>query len=73
MNAIKQIIKDGLFYLASMLMVIAIACILGVPIFIGLIIDSIPLILFGILFFGAFGGAIAKYGIDRYEKSQRKK
>jgi hypothetical protein len=34
-------------------------------------IDSIPLVLFGVLFFSAFGTAIAKYGIERQIKDDR--
>ena len=71
MNFLKQVIKDGLFYLATMLVVILCACILGIPIFIGLMINSVPLVLFGILFFSAFGTAIAKYGIERQIKNVR--
>ena len=71
MEFLKQVIKDGLFYLGTMLLVILCACILGIPIFIGILIDSIPMVLFGILFFSAFGGAIAKYGIERQVKDDR--
>ena len=71
MQFLKQVIKDGLFYLAAMLVVILCACILGIPIFIGLMINSVPLVLFGILFFSAFGTAIAKYGIERQIKNVR--
>ena len=71
MQFLKQVIKDGLFYLGTMLLVILCACILGIPIFIGLMINSIPLVLFGILFFSAFGTAIAKYGIERQVKDDR--
>lgn len=70
MQFLKQVIKDGLFYLAIMTAVILCACILGIPIFIGLMINSIPLVLFGILFFSAFGTAIAKYGIERQVKDE---
>ena len=72
MQFLKQVIKDGLFYLATMLIVILCACILGIPIFIGLMINSIPLVLFGILFFSAFGTAIAKYGIERQYINSKK-
>jgi len=71
MQFLKQVIKDGLFYLATMLVVILCACILGIPIFIGIMIDSVPLVLFGVLFFSAFGSAIAKYGIERQVKDDR--
>ena len=71
MEFIKQVIKDGLVYLGTMLVVILGACILGIPIFIGLMINCIPLVLFGILFFSAFGTAIAKYGIERQLKNDR--
>lgn len=71
MQFLKQVIKDGLFYLAIMLVVILCACILGIPIFIGIMIDSVPLVLFGVLFFSAFGGAIAKYGIERQVNNDR--
>ena len=71
MQFLKQVIKDGLFYLAIMLVVILCACILGIPIFIGIMIDSVPLVLFGVLFFSAFGSAIAKYGIERQVKDDR--
>lgn len=71
MEFLKQVIKDGLFYLGTMLVVILCACILGIPIFIGIMIDSVPLVLFGILFFSAFGTAIAKYGIERQIKNDR--
>ena len=71
MEFLKQVIKDGLFYLGTMLLVILCACILGIPIFIGIMINSIPLVLFGILFFSAFGTAIAKYGIERQVKDDR--
>lgn len=64
MEILKHIIKDGLFYLGILLLVITCICILGIPIFIGLIINSAPLVLLGILFFGAFGTAIAKYVIE---------
>ena len=70
MEFLKQVIKDGLFYLGTMLLVILCACILGIPIFIGIMIDCIPLVLFGILFFSAFGTAIAKYGIERQVKDE---
>ena len=70
MEFLKQVIKDGLFYLGTMLLVILCACILGIPIFIGLMINSVPLVLFGILFFSAFGTAIAKYGIERQVKDE---
>lgn len=71
MNFLKQVIKDGLFYLAIMTVVILCVCILGLPIFIGVMINSVPLVLFGILFFSAFGTAIAKYGIERQIKNDR--
>ena len=71
MQFLKQVIKDGLFYLAAMLVVILCACILAIPIFIGIMIDSIHLVLFGILFFSAFGTAIAKYGIERQVNNDR--
>ena len=71
MNFLKQVIKDGLFYLAIMTVVILCACILGLPIFIGVMINSVPLVLFGILFFSAFGTAITKYGIERQIKNDR--
>lgn len=71
MEFLKQVIKDGLFYLGTMLVVILCACILGIPIFIGIMIDSVPLVLFGILFFSAFGTAIAKYGIERQVNNDR--
>lgn len=71
MQFLKQVIKDGLFYLATMTAVILCACILGIPIFIGLMIDSVPLVLFGVLFFSAFGTAIAKYGIERQVNNDR--
>ena len=71
MNILKQVIKDGLFYLATMTVVILCACILGLPIFIGVMINSVPLVLFGILFFSAFATAIAKYGIERQIKNDR--
>jgi len=71
MQFLKQVIKDGLFYLATMLVVILCACILGIPIFIGIMIDSVPLVLFGVLFFSAFGSAIAKYGIERQVNNDR--
>lgn len=51
-----------------MLLVILCACILGIPIIIGIMIGSIPLVLFGILFFSAFATAIANYGIERQIK-----
>lgn len=54
MNFLKQIIKDGLTYLATMTVVILCACILVIPTFIGIMINSVPLFLFGILFFSAF-------------------
>ena len=60
MNFLKQVIKDGLIYLATVTVVILCACILGLPIFIGVMINSVPLVLFGILFFSAFGIAIAE-------------
>lgn len=71
MQFLKQVIKDGLFYLATMLVVILCACILAIPIFIGIMIDSVPLVLFGVLFFSAFGTAIAKYGIERQVNNDR--
>lgn len=64
MEILKHVIKDGLFYLGTMLFVITCLCILVIPMFIGLIINSGPLVLFGFLFFGAFGTAIAKYVIE---------
>lgn len=54
MNFLKQVIKDGLTYLATMTIVILCACILVIPTFIGIMINSVPLFLFGILFFSAF-------------------
>lgn len=54
-----------------MLLVILCACILGIPIIIGIMIGSIPLVLFGILFFSAFATAIANYGIERQIKNDR--
>ena len=60
MNFLKQVIKDGLFYLATMTVVILCACILVIPIFIGIMINSVPLFLFGILFFSAFVTAITE-------------
>lgn len=71
MKALKQIIKDGLFYLGTILLVLLVTCILATPIFIGIMIDSIPLALFGIIFFSAFGTAIAKYGIERQIKNNK--
>ena len=71
MNFLKQVIKDGLFYFATMTVVILCACILVIPVFIGIMINSVPLFLFSILFFSAFGTAIAKYGIERQIKNDR--
>lgn len=71
MKALKQIIKDGLFYLGTILLVLLVTCILATPIFIGIMIDSIPLALFGIIFFSSFGAAIAKYGIERQIKNNK--
>lgn len=48
MNFFKQIIKDGLIYLATVTVVILCTCILVIPIFIGIMINSVPLFLFGI-------------------------
>lgn len=69
LDGLKQVLKDGAVYLLSMLAIIAVACVLGIPILIGLILDSIPVVLFGILFFAAFGSALAKYAIKRYIKN----
>lgn len=71
MQFLKQVIKDGLFYFAVMTVVILCACILATPIFIEIMINSVPLVLFGVLFFSAFGSAIAKYGIERQVKDDR--
>lgn len=71
MEFLKQVIKDGLFYLGTILLVLLCACILGIPIFIGIMINNVPLVLFGIIFFSAFGTAIAKYGIERQVKNDR--
>lgn len=60
MNFLKQVIKDGLIYLATVTVVILCACILVIPVFIGIMINSVPLFLFGILFFSAFVTAIAE-------------
>lgn len=60
MNFLKQVIKDGFIYLATMTVVILCACILVIPVFIGIMINSVPLFLFGILFFSAFVTAIAE-------------
>lgn len=64
MNFLKQVIKDGLKYLAAMTVVILCACILGIPIFIGIMINSVPLFLFGILFLSAFISAFAIAAIN---------
>lgn len=69
LDGLKQVLKDGARYLLSMLAVIAAACVLGIPTLIGLMLDSIPVVLFGILFFAAFGSALAKYGIKMYIKN----
>lgn len=60
MNFLKQVIKDGFIYLATMTVVILCACILVIPVFIGIMINSVPLFLFGILFCSAFVTAIAE-------------
>jgi hypothetical protein len=48
-----------------LLLVFGIAAILAIPALIGLIINCIPLVLFGILFFTAFAGAIFKKGLEK--------
>lgn len=60
MNFLKQVIKDGLIYLATVTVVILCACILVIPVFIGIMINSVPLFLFGILFCSASVTAIAE-------------
>lgn len=69
LDGLKQVLKDGAIYLLYMLVIIAAACVLGIPTLIGLMLDSIPLVLFGILFFAAFGSALAKYAMKRYIKN----
>ena len=65
MKDLIDIIKDGLKTLGILLVVFGIAAILAIPALIGLIIDCIPLVLFGILFFTAFAGAIFKKGLEK--------
>ena len=68
LDGLKQVLKDGAIYLLDIIVVIAAACVLGIPILIGLILDSIPVVLFGIMFFAAFGTALAKYAMKRGRK-----
>lgn len=65
MQDLKDIIIDGSKTLGILLLVFGIAAILAIPILIGLIIDCIPLVLFGALFFTAFAGAIFKKGLEK--------
>ena len=56
-----EILKNGLANLFAFIVVLTICCILSIPALIGLILNCIPLVLFGILFFVAFGVGIAEY------------
>ena len=69
LDGLKQVLKDGAIYLLSMLVVIAAVCVLGIPTLIGLILDSIPAVLFGILFAAAFGTALAKRVFEHERKN----
>lgn len=55
------ILKNGCITLATLLVVFAICGVLAIPMLIGLAINCIPLVLFGILFFVSFGVSIAEY------------
>lgn len=65
MQDLKDIIIDGLKTLGILIVVFGIAGILIIPAIVGLIINCIPLVLFGILFFAAFAGAIFKKGLEK--------
>ncbi len=65
MQDLKDIIIDGLKTLGILLLVFGIAAVLAIPALIGLIINCIPLVLFGVLFFAAFAGAIFKKGLEK--------
>lgn len=65
MQDLKDIIIDGLKTLGILIVVFGIAGILIIPAIVGLIINCIPLVLFGILFFTAFAGAIFKKGLEK--------
>ena len=65
----KQVIKDGLNNLLSIIVVIVAVCVLGIPCFIGLAMDSIPVVLFGIIFAAAFGAALAKRVFEHERKN----
>ena len=67
-----EILKNGCITLATLIVVFVICGILAIPMLIGLAINSISLVLFGILFFVAFGVSIAEYYCaKKYDKRNK--
>ena len=56
-----EILKNGCRNLFAFIVVLVISSVLSIPAIIGLALNCIPLVLFGILFFVAFGVGIAEY------------
>lgn len=69
LDELNQVMKDGVIYFLDILVVIAAVCVLGIPLLIGLILDSIPIVLFGIIFASAFGAALAKRIFEHERKN----
>ena len=70
MEALIEIGKNTVKYFLWIVVMIAVLLLLMVPCFIGVAIDCVPLMLLGIIFFAAAGGAIMKYHIEHNMKDE---
>jgi len=70
MEALIEIGKNTVKFFFWAVGLIAFLLLLMVPCFIGIAIDSIPLVLFGIIFFAAAGAAIMKYHLEHNLKDK---
>lgn len=71
MNIFLDIVKEG-FKLLGILILVLIGClILATPIFIGLAMNNVIVVLFGVLFFAAFATAIFSKAIELRTKNDR--
>ena len=62
---IIEIIKDAFKIMGTIMAVLLVGLILMIPCFIGIVFDSIPTVLFGIIFFIGFAVAITKKVIEK--------
>ena len=72
MEIIKQIFKDAMIYMGTIFAVLFGCLILAIPAFIGIAMNSIPIVLFGIVFFTAFAAAIFTRVVEREVKKNER-